>query len=63
MEQIVGPVQATPLISPADATVSFDIEYTTDDPLNNVGTGLGLRLHWDSNQLTFDSLENVFGDD
>jgi len=64
MEQIVGPVQTTPLISPADSPVSFDVEYTftTDDP-DLATTGLGLRLHWDSNQLTFDSLENVFPDD
>ncbi|MBC6481353.1 MAG: DUF11 domain-containing protein [Hormoscilla sp. GM7CHS1pb] len=59
MEQIVRPVQATPLISPAGATVSFDVEYTTD-PANSGTTGLGLRLHWDSTQLTFDSLENFF---
>jgi len=62
MEQIVRPVQATPLISPAGATVSFDVEYTTD-PANSGTSGLGLRLHWDSTQLTFDSLENVFEDD
>lgn len=62
MEQIVRPV-TTPLISPANATVSFDVEYTTDDPLNSVATGLGLRLHWDSSQLTFVDLENIFGDD
>ncbi len=62
MEQIVRPVQATPLISPAGTIVSFDLEYTTD-PANSGTSGLGLRLHWDSTQLTFDSLENVFEGD
>ncbi|MBC6472911.1 MAG: DUF11 domain-containing protein [Hormoscilla sp. GM102CHS1] len=62
MEQIVRPVQAIPLISPAGAAVSFDVEYTKD-PANSETSGLGLRLHWDSIQLTFDSLENVFPDD
>ena len=60
--QIITPVSSTPLAN-ANQAVSIDVQYTTDDPLNSVGTGLGLRLHWDSTKLNFASLENVLRDD
>jgi len=58
-EQIVT---TQPLNQSASAgqALSFDVVYSTANPVNNSLTGLGLRLHWDSSVLTFKSISNLF---
>lgn len=57
MRQIISTnptnIEATP-----DSPVSFDVVYNVD-PAQNLN-GLGLRLHFDSEALTFDSASNLF---
>ena len=55
-------VSATPnpTVATSGEPLSIDVDYdATDEQL----TGLGLRLHYDSSQIQFDSLDNVFQDD
>ena len=62
--QIIIPVPSTQLAS-ANQAVSIDVQYLKY-PLNSVGLigeGLGLRLHWDSTKLSFDSVGNILADD
>ena len=56
IEQIVTPSPASQLVLP-DTAFNFDVNYTTNDP-DETSTGLGLRMHFDSSELTFDSLTN-----
>ena len=44
---------------PADSAVSIQVDYESG-AVNN--SGLGLRLHFDSTQLSFDSLSDIFSD-
>ena len=61
MQQIIT---VNNLESPQDAAsrFNFDVNYSTSPVEENL-TGLGLRLHFNSDILTFDGLENVFSQD
>lgn len=56
--QIVTPSVSSQTVAPGGA-VRFDVNYTTS-PANPTLTGLGLRLHYNSSLLTYNSLSNVF---
>jgi len=59
--QVVSPVvAATPLTVGQQLNVA--VNYDVQDPAANAPTGLGLRLHYDSNVLRFDALSNVLQD-
>ncbi|NOX56950.1 MAG: hypothetical protein GXP27_21420 [Planctomycetes bacterium] len=45
-------------VAPAGAPVAVRVEYTTSD-VNNATTGLSLRMHYDSQMLTFEGLNNA----
>ena len=62
-EQLITPAIETQTASPEEA-VSIEVNYDTN-PSGLGSTGLGLRLHWDSTQLTFNDipLESAFPDD
>ncbi len=46
------------LTASPDETVTFDVIYETANPEDESLSGLGLRLHYDSTALTFNSLDN-----
>lgn len=56
-EQVVFPDPAEHLVSP-DSPVRIEVFYTTE-PLDDSLSGLGLRVHFDSSQLSFGNLANV----
>jgi hypothetical protein len=56
--QLISPSPAVVLTTPENR-VSLDVIYDTD-PRDETLTGLGLRMHFDSRQLTFDQLDNLF---
>ena len=56
--QIVQPGETLLSVTPS-VPQSVDINYTTDDNDNTLGT-FGFRLHYDSSKLQFDSITNVF---
>ena len=56
LEQIVTPETLT-VVATADTSVSFDVNYSTN-PGNTPTTGLGLRIHYDSSQISFTDLTN-----
>ncbi|CAN2039968.1 exported hypothetical protein [Candidatus Magnetomoraceae bacterium gMMP-15] len=58
-EQIVTPV---PQNQQADSNqaISIDINYSTANPEDETLNGLGIRIHWNSNRITFVNLTNVF---
>lgn len=56
MRQIIS-THPTNIEANPNSQVSFDVVYNTD-PQQNV-SGLGLRLHFDSEALTFDSASNL----
>jgi hypothetical protein len=60
---LAGPAQIIDLDGPdsalAEREVSITAVYNTD-PLDNTLNALGFRLHFDSSQLTFDSVSDVF---
>lgn len=59
--QVVSPVvAATPLTVGQQLNVALN--YDVQDPADNSPIGLGLRLHYDSSVLKFDSLSNVLQD-
>lgn len=43
-----------------NADISFDVRYNTVNPVDESLSGLGLRLHYDSTQLTFKQLTQLF---
>ena len=55
-DQIITPNPLTQGVA-ASQPVSVEINYTTS-PLNNSLTGLGLRVHFDSSKLSFDSVSD-----
>ena len=57
-EQIVTPSPARQTALP-NTSVSLDVTYSTN-PASQQTRGLELRLHFDSSQLRFDGLANVF---
>ena len=57
-EQIVAPSPVRQTALP-NTSVSLDVNYSTN-PAGQQTTGLELRLHFDSSQLRFDGLANVF---
>ncbi len=57
LEQIVTPSSLTVPAIPG-TSVSFDLSYSTN-PANTPTTGLGLRMHWDSSEISFTSLTNI----
>ena len=57
-EQIVAPSPVRQTALP-NTSVSLDVNYSTN-PAGQQATGLELRLHFDSSQLRFDGLANVF---
>ncbi len=55
--QVVTPDSATQTVNGGDS-FSFDLMYSTVDPAAARYTGLALRMHYDSTQLTFGGLTN-----
>jgi hypothetical protein len=55
--QIITP-SPTPKTVVSGTATSFDVNYSTN-PVNTGTTGLGLRMFWNSNQLTFNSISNL----
>jgi hypothetical protein len=60
-EQIVTPNPTNGAFAPNGSAVSFTLVYTTNP--SHTTTGLGVRMHWDSTELTFVNLTNVFATD
>jgi hypothetical protein len=61
LAQIVSTMPDSPRRAP-EASFSLDVNYTTTD--NNAAlTGLGLRIHYDSSKLTWDSFADVLATD
>ncbi len=58
-EQIVT-TQPLNQTASAGQVLSFDVVYSTANPVNSSLTGLGLRMHWDSSVLKFTSISNLF---
>jgi len=57
LQQIVTP--ETPIVAATpDTSVSFDVNYSTN-PGNTPTTGLGLRIHYNSSQISFSDLTNT----
>jgi len=56
--QVITPDPATQQAGPGDS-VSIDVHYTTSSGEETL-SGLGLRLHYDSSQLTFAGLSNIW---
>ncbi|MGK7902664.1 MAG: hypothetical protein AB4352_14865 [Hormoscilla sp.] len=56
LEQIVTPSSQTVAAKPG-TRVSFDVNYSTD-PGNTPTSALGLRIHYDSTQISFTNLTN-----
>ncbi len=54
-------ITTQPLTQSAGASqaISFDVIYSTANPVDETLTGLGLRLHWNSSALTFNNVSNV----
>lgn len=61
-EQVITPVPAT-LSVQANAAVSFEVNYTTANPVDETLNGLGLRIHFNSAQLAFNSVTNILTTD
>jgi len=55
-------ITADPVSQGADSNVpvSFDVNYSTENPEDETLTGLGLIIYWDSSKLTFDGLTDFF---
>ncbi len=58
-EQVVTSTPASQVAAPSTA-VSFNAVYTSQNPQDETTSGLGLRIHYDSSQLTFVSVTNIF---
>lgn len=56
-EQIIAPESLSVAVIPGNP-VSFDINYSTN-PIDTPTTGLGLRVHWDSTQVSFTNFTNT----
>src|SRR3990172_5600482 len=56
--QVIRPIPVSPSAEPS-SPINIDVMYFTADPVDETLTGLGLRLHFSSAQLTFGSLSNV----
>ncbi|MEZ6061739.1 MAG: hypothetical protein R3C19_15430 [Planctomycetaceae bacterium] len=56
--QVVTPDAAAQTVAPGNS-FAFDAMYSTADPQGAQYTGLALRMHYDSTQLTFDGLTNT----
>jgi len=54
-------ITTQPLTQSAEASqaISFDVIYSTANPVDETLTGLGLRFHWNSSALTFNNVSNV----
>jgi hypothetical protein len=50
----------SPTIATAESTISVTPVYTVSAPQNGEETGLGLRLHFDSSNLTFSELTGLY---
>ncbi|GAB4548650.1 MAG: hypothetical protein Tsb0014_43330 [Pleurocapsa sp.] len=59
MRQVIS-INPSNLSAAANSPVSFDVIYSTADPVDETLTGIGLRLHFNSDELTFKDLSNVF---
>jgi hypothetical protein len=55
--QIITPSPTPKTVAPGTAT-SFDVNYSTN-PVSTPTTGLGLRMFWNSNQVTFNNITNL----
>lgn len=60
--QIIKPTLQTQdgLFVAANQSFSADIDYSVSAPETTTEFGLGLRIHFDSNKLSFNQLSNVF---
>ncbi len=58
-EQVVNSAPNPQAVAPSTA-VSFTATYTSQNPQDETTTGLGLRIHYDSSQLTYNSLSGLF---
>lgn len=61
-EQVITPNPASQSLS-GNSTISFAVNYSTANPVDETLTGLGLRMHFNSSQVTFNSLADVFTKD
>ena len=59
--QVVTPSPQNLSIS-ASENVEFQVSYDVEDPAAHAPTGLQLRIHYDSDVLTFASIDNLFSD-
>lgn len=57
-----NPFQTEVVRSFQNSPVSFDVNYDVRAPEDEALTGLGLRLHYNSAQLEFDSVDDLFED-
>ncbi len=58
-EQVITSTPATQAVA-ASTNVSFNAAYNSQNPQDETTSGVGLRIHYDSSQLTFVSLTNIF---
>jgi len=56
-QQVITPNPTMRIVSPGNP-VSIDVNYTTN-PIDPTLTGLGLRIHYDSSQLTYNDSTNL----
>lgn len=61
-EQVISPTPANLAVG-SGAAVSFDVMYSTANPVDETLTGLGLKMHFNSSQVTFNSISNVLNTD
>jgi hypothetical protein len=57
--QVIRPDPLAQTVSSGDP-VSITVTYSTANPIDETLTGLGLRIHYDSSKLTWDSFSDVF---
>jgi hypothetical protein len=60
-QQIVIPSESQLAVTAAGDSFSFDVDYSTASPLDATLTGLGLRMHFDSDRLELQNISNVLG--
>ena len=58
-QQIVISTPSTMLANP-NGPVRIDLSYESANPVDDTLSGLGLRVHYDSSELTFQGLDNLF---
>lgn len=57
-EQVITVAPAAPALTPNNP-INLTVSYTTANPVDSTLTGLGLRVHWNSSQVSFNGLNSV----